>query len=110
MRRVAFIGGVLLLATQSACSPDGGRIGAAPNIVKLGVPPGPCTVTVNGKQVSFDELARRIPDWVKTEAEVHFQPDPAAEFDCVDRALGELRKGNVTKLGFVGNEMYRTPE
>ncbi|UYY59443.1 ExbD/TolR family protein [Sphingomonas sp. S2-65] len=41
------------------------------------------------------------------EPELHFQPDPAARYDVVDRVLAIIKRANVSKLGFVGNEQYR---
>ncbi|TGX52391.1 biopolymer transporter ExbD [Sphingomonas gei] len=41
------------------------------------------------------------------EPELHFQPDPQARYDVVDRILAIVKRANVTKLGFVGNEQYR---
>ena len=41
------------------------------------------------------------------EPELHFQPDPQARYDVVDRVLAIVKRANVTKLGFVGNEQYR---
>lgn len=40
--------------------------------------------------------------------ELHFQPDPEARYEVVDRILSIVKRANVTKLGFVGNEQYRT--
>jgi biopolymer transport protein ExbD len=42
-----------------------------------------------------------------SEPELHFQPDPQAKYDVVDRVLAIVKRANVTKLGFVGNEQYR---
>jgi biopolymer transport protein ExbD len=39
--------------------------------------------------------------------ELHFQPDPEARYEVVDRILSIVKRANVTKLGFVGNEQYR---
>jgi biopolymer transport protein ExbD len=39
--------------------------------------------------------------------ELHFQPDPDAVYDTVDRVLMYTKKANVTKMGFIGNENYR---
>jgi len=44
---------------------------------------------------------------LRVEPELHFQPDPAARYDVVDRVLAIIKRSNVTKLGFVGNEQYR---
>lgn len=41
------------------------------------------------------------------EPELHFQPDPQARYDVVDRVLAIIKRANVNKLGFVGNEQYR---
>ena len=40
--------------------------------------------------------------------ELHFQPDPMARYEKVDQILAVIKRANVTKLGFVGNEQYRT--
>ncbi|MGK6355580.1 ExbD/TolR family protein [Sphingomonas sp. DT-207] len=41
------------------------------------------------------------------EPELHFQPDPNARYEVVDGVLAIVKRANVTKLGFVGNEQYR---
>ncbi|WP_448664905.1 ExbD/TolR family protein [Sphingomonas sp. CJ20] len=41
------------------------------------------------------------------EPELHFQPDPQARYEVVDRVLAIVKRANVSKLGFVGNEQYR---
>ncbi|MCC2978701.1 ExbD/TolR family protein [Sphingomonas sp. IC4-52] len=40
------------------------------------------------------------------EPELHFQPDPQVRYDVVDQTLAVIRRSNVTKLGFIGNEQY----
>ena len=40
------------------------------------------------------------------EPELHFQPDPAAKYDVVDRVLAVVKRSKITKLGFIGNEQY----
>jgi biopolymer transport protein ExbD len=40
------------------------------------------------------------------EPELQFQPDPATRYDVVDQTLADIKRSNVTKLGFVGNEQY----
>lgn len=40
------------------------------------------------------------------EPELHFQPDPQARYEVVDHVLAIVKRANVTKLGFVGNEQY----
>jgi len=39
--------------------------------------------------------------------ELHFRPDPAARYEVVDNVLATIKRSNVSKLGFVGNEQYR---
>jgi len=41
------------------------------------------------------------------EPELHFQPDPQARYEDVDEVLSIIKRSNVTKLGFIGNEQYR---
>ena len=41
------------------------------------------------------------------EPELHFQPAPQARYAKVDSVLAIIKRANVTKLGFVGNEQYR---
>ena len=45
---------------------------------------------------------------ISPEPELHFQPDPQARYEVVDRVLAIVKRANVNKLGFVGNEQYRT--
>ncbi|KQN26205.1 biopolymer transporter ExbD [Sphingomonas sp. Leaf33] len=40
--------------------------------------------------------------------ELHFRPDPQARYEKVDQVLAIIKRANVSKLGFVGNEQYRT--
>ena len=42
------------------------------------------------------------------EPELHFQPDRQARYERVDQILAVIKRANVTKLGFVGNEQYRS--
>ena len=41
------------------------------------------------------------------EPELHFQPDPQARYEVVDKVLAVVKRSNITKLGFIGNEQYR---
>jgi biopolymer transport protein ExbD len=43
---------------------------------------------------------------IDPEPELHFQPDPSARYEVVDRVLARIKRANVSKLGFVGNEQY----
>ncbi|MCJ8156955.1 biopolymer transporter ExbD [Sphingomonas sp. LaA6.9] len=45
---------------------------------------------------------------MEPEPELHFQPDAQARYDVVDQVLAIIKKSEVTKMGFVGNEQYRT--
>jgi biopolymer transport protein ExbD len=67
------------------------------------------TVAWNGSPV--DEVTlRQYLDQTKTispEPELHFQPDPEARYEVVDRTLAVIKRADVSKLGFIGNEQYR---
>jgi biopolymer transport protein ExbD len=41
------------------------------------------------------------------EPELHFQPDPNARYEKVDQVLAIIKRANISKLGFIGNEQYR---
>ena len=40
------------------------------------------------------------------EPELHFQPDQDARYEVVDHTLAIVKKSEVGKLGFIGNEQY----
>ena len=66
------------------------------------------TVMWNGTPVD-DLTLRQYLDQsaaLNPEPELHFQPDPQARFDVVDRVLAVIKRSKVTKLGFIGNEQY----
>jgi len=44
---------------------------------------------------------------INPEPELHFQPDPAARYEKVDKILAIIKRSEVGKLGFIGNEQYR---
>ncbi len=44
---------------------------------------------------------------ISPEPELHFQPDPNARYEVVDRVLAIVKRANVNKLGFVGNDQYQ---
>ena len=66
-------------------------------------------VSWNG--VPVDEVTlRQYLEQTKTiqpEPELHFQPDPQARYESVDKTLAVIKRSNVGKLGFIGNEQYR---
>ncbi|WP_375404027.1 ExbD/TolR family protein [uncultured Sphingomonas sp.] len=43
---------------------------------------------------------------ITPEPELQFQPDPKARYDTVDQVLAVIKRSNISKLGFVGNEQY----
>ena len=76
-------------------------------VVRIGIPKdGPCRVTVNGWPLTLRQLDRLGRAWRRTQPEIHFMPDPLAPYDCVDRVLTIIKANGLTKLGFVGNELY----
>jgi len=66
-------------------------------------------VAFNGQPVD-DATLRQLLVQTTTlgpEPELHFQPDPTARYEVVDRILAVVKESKVTKLGFIGNEQYR---
>ncbi|WP_179187186.1 biopolymer transporter ExbD [Sphingomonas sp. TZW2008] len=66
------------------------------------------TVAWNGAPV--DEVRLRqyldVAAAMNPEPELHFQPDPQVRYDSVDRTLAVIKRSNITKLGFIGNEQF----
>jgi biopolymer transport protein ExbD len=38
--------------------------------------------------------------------ELHLRPDPEARYEIVDRVLADIKRAQIEKFGFVGNEAY----
>ncbi|MFZ3484454.1 ExbD/TolR family protein [Sphingomonas sp. 3-13AW] len=66
-------------------------------------------VTWNGATVDDVTLRQYLDQTaaMSPEPELHFQPDANSRYDVVDGVLSIIKRSNVTKLGFVGNEQYR---
>ena len=66
-------------------------------------------ITWNGTPVDVLTL-RQYLDASKAlnpEPELHFQPDRLARYAKVDEVLAVIKRAEVGKLGFIGNEQYR---
>jgi biopolymer transport protein ExbD len=78
-----------------------------PDINKLSIDAGG-TILWNGSAIDLVTL-RQYLDSTKVmtpEPELHVQPDANARYDTVDQVLAVIKKSEITKLGFVGNEQY----
>jgi biopolymer transport protein ExbD len=67
------------------------------------------TISWNGNPVDILTL-RQYLDATKAinpEPELHFQPDRQARYAKVDEVLAVIKRAEVGKLGFIGNEQYR---
>ena len=66
------------------------------------------TVSWNGIPVNEATLRQYLDQSaaMSPEPELQFQPDPAVRYEVVDQTLAAIKRSNVTKLGFVGNEQY----
>ncbi len=66
-------------------------------------------ITWNGARVDEVTLRQYLDQStaIVPEPELHFQPDPQARYEVVDRTLAVIKRSAVTKLGFIGNEQYR---
>ena len=62
----------------------------------------------NGENVGEDglryelALVRRM----RTAPELHLRPDAEARYEVVDRILADIKRADIKKFGFVGNEAY----
>ena len=67
------------------------------------------TVSWNGQPVDEVTLRQYLDTAaaINPEPELHFQPDPQARYEVVDRTLAVVKRSSITKLGFIGNEQYR---
>jgi biopolymer transport protein ExbD len=67
-------------------------------------------ITWNGSPVDLATL-RTYLDTTKgmtPEPELHIQPDPYARYARVDEMLSVVKRSEVSKVGFVGNERFAT--
>ena len=65
-------------------------------------------ITWNGSPVDLATL-RTYLDTTKTmvpEPELHIQPDPYSRYARVDEMLSVIKRSEVSKVGFVGNEQF----
>jgi biopolymer transport protein ExbD len=67
------------------------------------------TISWNGAPVDEVTLRQYLDTTaaMNPEPELHFQPDPKARYEVVDRTLAVIKRSNISKLGFIGNEQYR---
>lgn len=67
------------------------------------------TILWNGTPIDEATLSTYLEQTkgMQPEPELHFQPDASARYEKVDEVLAIIKRANVTKLGFVGNEQYR---
>jgi biopolymer transport protein ExbD len=70
-------------------------------------------ITWNNVPINWATLNNNLKDSVDTSKfenlpELHFQPDQFAPYDTVDKVLALIKANKVTKMGFIGNEAYRT--
>ena len=66
------------------------------------------TVAWNGAPVDAVRLRQYldVSAAMNPEPELHFQPDPQVRYDVVDQTLAVIKRSNISKLGFIGNEQY----
>ena len=80
-----------------------------PDINKLAIDPAG-TILWNGSPIDLVTL-RQYLDSTKVmtpEPELHVQPDAQSRYDVVDQVLAVVKKSEITKLGFVGNDQYQS--
>jgi biopolymer transport protein ExbD len=78
-----------------------------PVVNKISVTP-QGVLTWNGSAIDLVTF-RQYLDSTKSmspEPELHVQPDAQAPYNTVDQILAVIKKAEITKMGFVGNEQY----
>ena len=65
-------------------------------------------VSWNGVPVNDDQLKAYLDQTkqMNPEPELHFQPNADARYEKVDQTLAIVKRSEVTKLGFIGDEQY----
>ena len=64
----------------------------------------------NGTELSKPQLASMLgrTATIEPQPELHLQPEANARFELVDEVLAMTKRAGITRMGFVGNEAYRT--
>jgi biopolymer transport protein ExbD len=70
-------------------------------------------ITWNAAPIDMSQLRQNLLESMDTTKfpdtpELHFQPDPYARYDTVDHVLALIKYAKISKMGFIGNEAYRT--
>ena len=62
----------------------------------------------NGQKVGEDGLRYELAliRRMHPSPELHLRPDAEARYEVVDRVLGDIKRADIKKFGFVGNEAY----
>ena len=65
-------------------------------------------ITWNGSPIDLATLRTYLDQTraLPVEPELHIQPDPYARYARVDEMLSVVKRSEVTKVGFVGNEQF----
>ena len=62
----------------------------------------------NGQEVGEDGLRYELAliRRMRPAPELHLRPDAEARYEVVDRVLADIKRADIKKFGFVGNEAY----
>jgi biopolymer transport protein ExbD len=68
------------------------------------------TILWNGAPVSKDALAYNlgVTSRISPQPELHLQPESEARYEVVNDVFVATKRAGVTRMGFVGNETYRS--
>lgn len=58
----------------------------------------------DGARVADAELPALLARVAKDDAELHLKTDPEARYERFDAVLATIKRANITRLGFIGNE------
>lgn len=60
-------------------------------------------ITLEGLQYNLRQMTR-----IQPQPELHLQPEAEARYEVVNEVFVASKKAEVTRMGFVGNEAYKT--
>jgi biopolymer transport protein ExbD len=63
----------------------------------------------NGQPITRQDLKYELEltEQMNPVPELHLRPDPAARYGVVDEVLATIKREQIKKFGFIGNEAYR---
>ena len=87
---------VLMLAMQTADASHG-RV-----VLRID---GRCTLPADGRRIPAGQLGIRAKQWESDRREIELRPTKHVSADCFSNVIASLVSAQVSRLGFIGNEV-----